>query len=213
MSSSNASSSKGKRKFNEVKKLSVLIVTNDDISQNSYILCLQNFGVETLGVRNGFMIFNIHDKTQMRFDLILMSSNMPIMDGIEATKKLRLMGITMMIAEIITPDDNEEYRKKFKKAGLDECYEKPLTKKILQSLAAKKLQSMGITTMFVRITTSDNNEEYRKQFIEVGLDEYYEKPLTKEILQSLVEKISNKFGVETLGVRNGFMAFSIHDKT
>ncbi|KAK4709433.1 hypothetical protein R3W88_030358 [Solanum pinnatisectum] len=112
--SSSASSSKGKRKLNAVKKLSVLIVTNDDISQNSYILCLQKFGVETLGVRNGFMAFNIHDKTQMRFDLILMSSTMPIMD-----------------------DDNEEYRKLFMEAGLDECYEKPLTKEILQSLVEK----------------------------------------------------------------------------
>ncbi|KAG5578366.1 hypothetical protein H5410_058500 [Solanum commersonii] len=135
--SSCASSSKGKRKLNEVKKLRVLIVADDDISQNSYILCLQNFGVETLGVRNGFMAFNIHDKTQMRFDLILMSSTMPIMDGIKATKKLRSMGITTMIVGITTPDDNEEYHKEFMDAGLDECYEKPLTKEILQSLVEK----------------------------------------------------------------------------
>ncbi|XP_049379757.1 two-component response regulator ARR22-like [Solanum stenotomum] len=135
--SSSASSSKGKRKLNAVKKLSVLIVANDDISQNSYILCLQKFGVETLGVRNGFMAFNIHDKTQMSFDLILMSYTIPIMDGIEATKKLRSMEITTMIVGITTPDDNEEYRKKFMEAGLDECYEKPLTKEILQSLVEK----------------------------------------------------------------------------
>ncbi|TMX04062.1 hypothetical protein EJD97_011688 [Solanum chilense] len=135
--SSIASSSKGKRKLNLMKKLSVLIVANDDISQNSYILCLQNFGVDTLGVRDGLMAFNIHDKTQMRFDLILMSSNMPMMDGIEATKKLRSMGITTTIVGITTPDDNEEYHKKFMEAGLDECYEKPLTKEILQSLIEK----------------------------------------------------------------------------
>ncbi|KAG5578365.1 hypothetical protein H5410_058499 [Solanum commersonii] len=113
---------KGKRKLNEVKKLSVLIVANYEISLNSYILCLQNFGAETLGVTNGFMSFNIHDKTQMRFDLILMSSNMPIMDGFffdyKATKKLRTMGITTMIVGIITPDDNEEYHKKIMEAGL-----------------------------------------------------------------------------------------------
>jgi len=46
--------------------------------------------------------------------------------------------------------------------------------------------------MIVGITTPDDNEEYRKNFMETGLDECYEKPLTKEILQSLVEKISNK---------------------
>ncbi|KAG5578359.1 hypothetical protein H5410_058493 [Solanum commersonii] len=62
---------------------------------------------------------------------------MPIMDGIEATKKLRLMGITTMIVGITTPDDSEEYCKKIMKVGLDECYEKPLTKEILQSLVGK----------------------------------------------------------------------------
>ncbi|KAG5578362.1 hypothetical protein H5410_058496 [Solanum commersonii] len=58
--------------------------------------------------------------------------------------------------------------------------------------ATKKLQSMGITMMIVGITTPDNNEEYHKEFMKVGLDECYEKSLEKEILQSLVEKISNK---------------------
>ncbi|KAG5577001.1 hypothetical protein H5410_057135 [Solanum commersonii] len=58
--------------------------------------------------------------------------------------------------------------------------------------ATKKLRSMGITTMIVGITTPDVNDKYHKEFMEAGLDECYEKPLTKEILQSLVEKISNK---------------------
>ncbi|KAG5578363.1 hypothetical protein H5410_058497 [Solanum commersonii] len=108
MSSSDASSSKGQRKFNEVKKPSVLIVASDDISQNSYILCLKKFIVETLQIRNGFIAFNSHDKTQMCFDLILMSSNMPIMDGIKMTMK-----------------------------NISKYLWKPLTKEILQSLIEK----------------------------------------------------------------------------
>ncbi|KAG5578364.1 hypothetical protein H5410_058498 [Solanum commersonii] len=110
--SSSASSSKGRRKLNEVKKQSILIVATYEIYQNSYILCFQNFEVETLGVRNEFMALNIHDKTQMHFNFILMSSTMPVMDGIEAIKKLRSMEITTMIVRIATPDDNEEYCKK-----------------------------------------------------------------------------------------------------
>ncbi|KAG5577002.1 hypothetical protein H5410_057136 [Solanum commersonii] len=66
-----------------------------------------------------------------------MSSTMPIMDGIEATKKLQSMGITMMIVRITTPDNNEKYHKEFMEAGRDECYEKPLTKDILQILVEK----------------------------------------------------------------------------
>ncbi|KAG5572070.1 hypothetical protein H5410_061836 [Solanum commersonii] len=91
--SSSASSSKGRRKLNEVKKLSVLVVANDEIFQNEFILRLQKYGVETLGVRNKSVAFNIHDKIQMRFDLILMSSIVPMMDGLQATKNFDQWGL------------------------------------------------------------------------------------------------------------------------
>ncbi|KAM3398730.1 two-component response regulator ARR22-like [Capsicum galapagoense] len=134
--SSSSSSSKGERKAVH-KKLGVLIVVNEDIAQTAYILCLQKCGAETLGVRNGAVAVEIHDITQMCFDLILMSSTMPIMDGIEATKKLRSMGITTMIVGMPTQSDNEEYRKEFMEAGLDKCYEQPLTMETFQSLIEK----------------------------------------------------------------------------
>ncbi|KAK4358499.1 hypothetical protein RND71_020728 [Anisodus tanguticus] len=95
---------------------------------------LQRCGVETLGVRNGTVAVRIHDITQMPFDLILMSS---VMDGIQATKKLPSMGITTMIVGMTTLYDKEEFRKEFMEAGLDECYKKPLTMEIIQSLIEK----------------------------------------------------------------------------
>ncbi|MCE5167120.1 hypothetical protein HAX54_038471 [Datura stramonium] len=134
--SSSSSPSKDKKKVGG-KKLNVLIVDNDGMSQTAYILCLQKCGVETLGVRNEKVAVKIHDITQMRFDLILMSFVMPDMDGIQATKKFRSMEITTMIVGMTNLDENEEYCKEFMEAGLDECYEKPLTMKIFQSLVEK----------------------------------------------------------------------------
>ncbi|MCE3216001.1 hypothetical protein HAX54_004364, partial [Datura stramonium] len=58
--------------------------------------------------------------------------------------------------------------------------------------ATKKLTSMGITTIIVGMTTLNDNEEYCKEFMEVGLDECYEKALTMQIFQRFVEKISIK---------------------
>ncbi|XP_060168855.1 two-component response regulator ARR22-like [Lycium barbarum] len=135
-SATDSSSSKGKRKFGD-KQLKVLIVDDDDMSHTAYILMLQKCGVETLSVNNGEVAVRIHDLTEMRFDLILMSSVMPMMDGIQATKKLRSMRITSMIVGMTTLYDNEDYRKEFMEASLDECYEKPLTMEIFKSLIEK----------------------------------------------------------------------------
>ncbi|MCE3051504.1 hypothetical protein HAX54_050005 [Datura stramonium] len=115
--SSSSSSSKDKKKVGG-KKLNILIVDNDGMSQSAYILCLQRCGVETLGVRNGKVAVRIHDITQMRFDLILMSYVMPDMDGIQETKKLRSMGITTMIVGMTTLDDNENIAKNLWKLAL-----------------------------------------------------------------------------------------------
>ncbi|XP_016514147.1 two-component response regulator ARR22-like [Nicotiana tabacum] len=142
-SSASASSSKSKKRvgpendFKVGKQLKVLIVDDDDVSQTTYILFLQKCGVETLGVRNGNVAVNIHDITQMRFDLIFMNSVLPLMDGIRATKKLREMGITTMIVGMTNVNDKEEVRKEFMEAGLDDCYEKPLTPEIFRSLLEK----------------------------------------------------------------------------
>lgn len=90
-SSASASSSKSKKRvgpdndFKVGKQLKVHIVDDDDVSQTTHILFLQKCGVETLGVRNGNVAVNIHDITQMRFDLIFMNSVLPLMDGIQVS--------------------------------------------------------------------------------------------------------------------------------
>ncbi|KAH0855550.1 LOW QUALITY PROTEIN: hypothetical protein HID58_007906 [Brassica napus] len=63
---------------------------------------------------------------RQNYDLILMDMDMPIMNGIQATRRLREMGIESKIAGVTTRAEEEEV-KEFMEAGLNDFQEKPLT--------------------------------------------------------------------------------------
>ncbi|PNT46183.1 hypothetical protein POPTR_003G177300v4 [Populus trichocarpa] len=56
------------------------------------------------------------------YDLILMENHMPIMTGIQATQRLRKMGVKSQIVGISSESDQQA----FIDAGLDNCIQKPL---------------------------------------------------------------------------------------
>ncbi|CAN1169754.1 Two-component response regulator 24 [Linum perenne] len=70
------------------------------------------------------------------FHLILMDMDMPVMNGIQATKKLRGMGIRSVIAGVSSRSVEGEIRE-FIDAGLDDYHQKPLTNAKLLSILHK----------------------------------------------------------------------------
>lgn len=50
---------------------------------------------------------------------------------------------------------------------------------------------MGISSKIVGVSSSSRKESYVKEFIEAGLDDYYTKPLTQEMLKEILLKINN----------------------
>ncbi|KAL5712880.1 hypothetical protein ACHQM5_015004 [Ranunculus cassubicifolius] len=76
------------------------------------------------------------------FDLIFMDSEMPFMNGLEATRVLREMKVSSKIVGV-TAQSREWEIKEFMEAGLDYYLEKPLTKhkivSILQEIYSSSL--------------------------------------------------------------------------
>ncbi|KAI4300113.1 hypothetical protein L6164_033527 [Bauhinia variegata] len=116
-------------------QLTALVVDDDMVNQKIHQRLLNSVGVKNKTVGNGKEAVDIHCSGQS-FDLILMDMDMPIMNGIEATKKLRAMGIHSTIAGISTRSVEAQVNE-FKEAGLDDYQEKPLTLDKLNSILHK----------------------------------------------------------------------------
>ncbi|XP_050234660.1 two-component response regulator 24-like [Mercurialis annua] len=113
-------------------KMSALVVDDDAINRKIHRKILENLGIENQEVRNGKEAIEIICSGR-KFDLILMDRDMPIMNGIEATKQLRGMGIRSTIAGVSTRSSSSEVEE-FMEAGLDDFQEKPLTPAKLKNI-------------------------------------------------------------------------------
>ncbi|KAG6657697.1 two-component response regulator 24-like [Carya illinoinensis] len=118
------------------KKITALVVDDDSVNQTIHSKMLENLGIQNQVVRNGKEAVDLHSSGN-NFDLILMDMDMPVMNGIEATRKLREMGVRSIIAGVSTCTRDEREQKEFMESGLDDFQEKPLTTPKLVSILHK----------------------------------------------------------------------------
>ncbi|VVB15180.1 unnamed protein product [Arabis nemorensis] len=115
--------------------LTALVVDDDFVNQSIHHKILDRLGIKNDVVSNGKEAVDVHCSGR-NYDLILMDMDMPVVNGIQATKKLREMGIESKIAGVTTRA-NEVEKKEFMEAGLNEFQEKPLTISKLLSILHK----------------------------------------------------------------------------
>ncbi|XP_014494983.1 two-component response regulator ORR41 [Vigna radiata var. radiata] len=122
---------------NSRTQLKVLIVDDDKVVRLTHKMLLDRVGVKDhVAVENGKEAVELHNNGQS-FDLILMDKDMPVMNGIEATRTLRSMGVSCKIIGVSTSTSNKIYVQEFVEAGLDDFYTKPLTVQILGEILEK----------------------------------------------------------------------------
>ncbi|KAK1356603.1 Response regulatory domain-containing protein [Heracleum sosnowskyi] len=105
------------------RRLSALVVDDDATVRIIHVAHLKKHGFETYAVENGKLAVDLF-RSGERFDVIFMDFNMPVMNGIEATRELRDLGVNAMIVGI--SDDRDHTMEEFIQAGMDQFYEKPI---------------------------------------------------------------------------------------
>ncbi len=130
---------KAQTKINPI--LNILLVEDNKINQFVARKMLQQFAKEITIAENGKEAVDLFLKNN--FDLIFMDIQMPIMDGTEATKKIRELekksgGHTPIIA--LTANAMKGDRERFLACGVDEYLSKPLKKEVL----IRTVESLGL---------------------------------------------------------------------
>ncbi|XP_071724751.1 two-component response regulator 24-like [Rutidosis leptorrhynchoides] len=116
-------------------RMRALIVDDDLVIRMIHSKLLNNFGIENQMVVNRKEALDVHSAGK-KFDLIMMDMDMPVMNGIKATKKLREMGVHSLIAGVSSRSIEQE-KQKFMRAGLDDYQKKLLTSDKLFSILNK----------------------------------------------------------------------------
>lgn len=119
-----------------LKPLKILVAEDNKINQMVTKKLLEKNHHYCKIVENGIEAVNC--ATNEKFDLILMDINMPELNGIDATTKLRALGITIPII-VLTASDKENILKDIKENnnGLTDVLVKPFEYQDLQLIISK----------------------------------------------------------------------------
>lgn len=121
----------------EIPKSIILVAEDDDVSYSLLEVVLRKMNCRLIRAINGKEAVDHFEKNN-QISLILMDLKMPVMDGYEATRKIRKMDakvpIVAQTAYAMAGDDQQAYE-----AGCSDYISKPISKKMLESLIVKYL--------------------------------------------------------------------------
>ncbi|KNA09222.1 hypothetical protein SOVF_155500 [Spinacia oleracea] len=107
-----------------VKKFNALIVDDDSIVRAMNMKYLTRNGFQVEIAENGQEAVEYFHAGN-RFDLVIMDMEMPIMDGFQATKEIRALGVRSLIIGMSASSSQTKIQE-FVSAGLDYFYPKPM---------------------------------------------------------------------------------------
>ena len=116
----------------------ILIAEDNQINQKLIIYILQKLGYNPEMVNNGQEAIDL--LARQDFDTVLMDVQMPLMDGLEATRQIRSGNKDRPVIIAMTADAQEEDRQQCLAAGMDDYISKPLELDLLIELLKKWAQ-------------------------------------------------------------------------
>ena len=122
------------------RKIKILLAEDNLINQKVATLTLKNMGFEAEVANNGKEAVEMHEKNI--YDLILMDIQMPVMDGLNATKHIRSAeyknGIVNKVVIIaLTANAMKEEVNSYMEAGMDDVITKPFKQSDISVLLSR----------------------------------------------------------------------------
>lgn len=152
------------------KSIQILLVEDYPTNQQVAMSHLKAAGYHVDLAENGLAALELYK--QKHYNLILMDIQMPVMDGYEATRKIRKL--ETQSRQIETTDKTSDHQQ-------------PLSSSTQEQSSIINHQSSIKRVPIIAMTAHAINA-YRERCLEVGMDDYLAKPLMRRDLLAMVEK-------------------------
>lgn len=120
-----------------IKSVRILLVEDNPANQKLALLILTKAGYDVETVNNGREAVERFCQTPDRFDMILMDVQMPVMDGLRATRTLRKRGFTDIPIVAMTANAMKGDREKCIESGMNDYIAKPVRKENVYEMVRK----------------------------------------------------------------------------
>lgn len=121
----------------------LLVVEDNLINRTIMVKLLKNYGFKNIDVAlNGEEAITLINRKPLTYGLILMDINMPVLDGIGATKEIRRMGLEVPIIAM-TANALKGDEEKYLEIGMNDYIAKPVDRKAALRTLLKWLQHEG----------------------------------------------------------------------
>jgi len=120
-------------------KPTVLVVEDDNFNNMLMVTLLKRSGCNAISVENGLDAVEVV-KTDADLAFVLMDIKMPIMNGLEATKRIKSLRPQLPIIAITAYSDVEE-EKRIYEAGCDMYFAKPINQDVIPKLLKKYVKT------------------------------------------------------------------------
>ncbi len=117
--------------------VSILMVEDNMLNQKLARFMLTKAGYRLEIANNGREAVDMFTTDPMRYDLIFMDVNMPVMDGLEATEVLRQRGYHEIPIIAVTADAMKEDRQRCLDSGMNDYIAKPIKREMVFSMVKK----------------------------------------------------------------------------
>lgn len=131
----------------------ILVVDDNEINAMVLETMLASYGAAVSTVLSGKAA--VEESASADYDMIFVDYIMPEMDGVETTKKIRMIKGKKPVIVIITAEVTETLRTQFLTAGANEALEKPLSREELEKCLKKYMPEDGV---FLEENTGKKNQ-------------------------------------------------------
>lgn len=127
-----------------MRRMRILVVDDEPLNREMIQVILDGLGHEVLLARNGAEA--VTQAEASRFDLVVMDILMPVMDGLEATRRIRQESPNREVPILaLTARTREENQTLSLQAGVDHFVPKPVTRRQLIEAIDETLRRRGVT--------------------------------------------------------------------